>query len=244
MQIKYLPKDMDYTVTEKGYTPDGYTTTFKDDSGNIIADDVVTAAFVNYRNRKKESVGSLHISKTVAGNDGDKDKGFTFKVEFDKGSFYHFSGVGIPGGTIKSGDTFTLSHGQSITITGLPEGTEYKVTENDYRDEGYETSATNYKGTIIKDSIISAKFTNTKDVEDPEDPDKPGDPDDPNKPGDKPGEDDDSGILGEGDEKTPGGSNLPKTGDPSLLLLWFLTMAGALFGIYWLSRKKPLFTRK
>ena len=73
-------------------------------------------------------------------------------------------------GEIASGESITLSHGQSITISGLPEGTAYTVTELDYTDEGYITTAEGASGVItVEDGtgqipLFLAAFTNTRSV--------------------------------------------------------------------------------
>lgn len=108
---------------------------------------------------------SLTISKVVAGNAGDKDKEFTFKVILtDKNGnplenefFYNGSKEGI----IKSGDTVKLKHGESIIINGLPVETNYEVIELEANSDRYETTATNDKGTIDFDEN-KVVFTNTK----------------------------------------------------------------------------------
>ena len=108
---------------------------------------------------------SLTISKFVAGNAGDKDKEFTFKVILtDKNGnplenefFYNGSKKGI----IKSGDTVKLKHGESIIINGLPVETNYEVIELEANSDRYETTATNDKGTIDFDEN-KVVFTNTK----------------------------------------------------------------------------------
>ena len=63
-------------------------------------------------------------------------------------------------GTIQNGGTLKLKHGQSVTITGLPEGCTFKVTELD--GAGYQMSAGGDSGTIKDDTVSVASFVNTK----------------------------------------------------------------------------------
>ena len=99
--------------------------------------------------------GSLTISKTVAGNGGDLNKLFTFTVTFNEatgvsGVYPYVGSGGAANGTISSGDTIQLTHGQSITINDLPVGATYTVTEADYAPDGYVVTYTGAEGTIVK----------------------------------------------------------------------------------------------
>ena len=118
--------------------------------------------------------GSLTISKTVSGNAADKNKEFTFTLTLSK------NGEIIPGEvtygdlTFKDGKyTFTLKHNGSVTITGIPAGLDYTVTESD--NNGYtvtvngENTAT-AKGTITAGETSTAAFKNTKNYVYPPNP--------------------------------------------------------------------------
>ena len=159
-----LPKGATYTVTEADYSGDGYTPTSTGAAGSIVADATQTASFTNTR-----MVGNLTISKTVAGNAGDTSKKFDFRLTLNGAADipYAYTGDGVPDGTIKSGDNVSLAHGQSITITGLPAGTTYTVTESDYSDGGYTTTSTGATGSIVTDTTQTASFTNTRNVSNP-----------------------------------------------------------------------------
>ena len=65
--------------------------------------------------------GSLNISKTVNGSGFDPTKTFEIVVTFSVPVTYN--------GTTSTTHTFNLAHGQSVTITGIPELTTYEVTE-------------------------------------------------------------------------------------------------------------------
>lgn len=152
-----LPTDTTYTVAEADYTIDGYATTSTGSTGIIETNTTQIAAFTNTR-----TIGSLSITKTVAGNAGDIQKEFDFTLTLNNApALYPYTGSGVPDGTIQSGDTISLAHGQSITITDLPEGATYTVTEADYTIDGYSTVSIGATGSIEKGATQTAAFTNT-----------------------------------------------------------------------------------
>jgi nitrogen fixation protein len=155
--ITGLPKDTDYTVTEKDYSTSGYSTASTGASGTIKTDVEQVAAFIN----TKILPGSLTISKTVAGSGADTKKKFDFTVTFKASGTYSYTGKGVPDGTIKSGDKISLADGESITITGLPDGTVYQVTEANYASERYTATQTGDTGIIYTLETSTAAFTNT-----------------------------------------------------------------------------------
>lgn len=195
IEIKGLPKDASYTVTEADYSAEGYTTVSQNAAGEIIADDTQTVSYTN----TKDKPGSLIISKTVTGNAGDQSKKFDFTVTFAGASgTYAYTGIGgAADGTIQSGDTVSLAHGESIAIQGLPKDTTYTVTEEDYVKEGYRTTSTGDSGVIRTDEVQTAAFTNTKNIitspsnpggSTPSEPEEPSLPQEPGKPNDEPEE--------------------------------------------------------
>lgn len=163
--ISGLPKDAAYAVKEADYSGSGYSKASTGETGTIAADATQTASFTNTKNGKEpdRQTGTLTISKTVAGTGADTSKKFTFTVTFTGASgSYHYTGNGVPDGTIRSGDTVSLAHGQSITITGLPDGAAYKVSENASSARGYSVKSTGSSGTISSSQDRTAAFTNTK----------------------------------------------------------------------------------
>lgn len=62
-------------------------------------------------------------------------------------------------GKIKNGGEVTLAHGDSVTITGIPEGTKYTVAEN--KADNWEVDEASKKGTISSNGAADASFTNT-----------------------------------------------------------------------------------
>ncbi|WP_367566464.1 SpaA isopeptide-forming pilin-related protein [Lacrimispora sp.] len=160
-----LQAGTEYSVTEADYSQDGYEETRTgESSGTILADGVreegqiYEVVFTNTRTLP----GDLVISKTVLGTGADRTKKFEFTITFNADGRYPYSGPGVPeGATIASGEKITLADGESATITGLPDGTVYKVTEADYSSQRYTTVSTNAEGTIETKSSITAAFTNT-----------------------------------------------------------------------------------
>ncbi|MDO5443995.1 MAG: FctA domain-containing protein, partial [Eubacteriales bacterium] len=104
--------------------------------------------------------GSLQVAKIVTGTAGDKYQQFPFKITFGASGSYKYSGSFS--GTISSGDTVKLKHGESIIITGLPAGIKYSVTETD--DCGYTVTKTGDTGKIEEGVVAKAIFTNTKNA--------------------------------------------------------------------------------
>lgn len=167
--IQGLPKGMNYTVTEADYTENGYLTASTGAQGTIEADGLQTASFINTKNEVppvEVRTGNLTISKTVSGNGADMEKKFEFTVTFDHApDAYSYTGNGIAGGLIRSGDKVSLAHGQSITITGLPSGAGYQVEEGDYTAEKYTAASVGAEGTVEAKTTQIAAFTNTKQTD-------------------------------------------------------------------------------
>ena len=114
--------------------------------------------------------GTLKVSKTVAGNLGDKNKYFEFKVTLtgENGKTYGAS-YAVTGGSkddnpksivIGQETTFMLKHGDTLSIANLPYNVTYTVTET--ADADYETTKTGDTGTINA-AEHTAAFTNTKE---------------------------------------------------------------------------------
>lgn len=89
---------------------------------------------------------NLTVTKTVTGKLGDTNKAFTFQILDASGNpvtlttgNYEFSNTN--GALLNDGTDgkFTLKDGASITFKNLPSG-QYKVVEDDYSGEKYETS--------------------------------------------------------------------------------------------------------
>lgn len=124
----------------------------------------------------KPSVGTLTISKTVeAANDPnapvDTEKAFDFKVNLKDKAGNTLTGnyaytIGEEKGTLSSGTTFKLKHGQSIVIEGLPVGATYEVREKP--TDGYAATAEGAEGTISANGA-AATFINSYSAALPQD---------------------------------------------------------------------------
>ena len=121
--------------------------------------------------------GNLAISKTIAlaedqGTEINKEQAFTFTVELKdaKGSAltkeYAYTVTDGDQETAKdkiaNAGTISLKHGQKATITGLPAGAQYKVTET--KAGGYTADALVKEGTVAAEKTANADFTNTYSV--------------------------------------------------------------------------------
>lgn len=107
------------------------------------------------------SAGKLTVSKTVEGHAADKSFDFTVALTGTDGK--PVSGTFGTGSAAVTFDesgmaTFKLKGGESKTISGLPEGVAYKVTEAPAK--GYTTTSKGAEGTVSADGATAA-FTNT-----------------------------------------------------------------------------------
>lgn len=128
------------------YQFDGWYTN-EDCTGNQFnfEEDTITEDTTFYAKYVPASA-NLTVSKTVTGKLGDTNKAFTFqildasdkpvKLTTDNYEFGNANGALLNDGTEGK---FTLKDGASITFKNLPSG-EYKVIEEDYSGEKYDTS--------------------------------------------------------------------------------------------------------
>ena len=121
------------------------------------------APFTNVRVLK----GGLLISNTVKGKDEDKKKLFKYTVAFTgEGSdeSYVYEKSDGSKGMIKSGESFELTDGQTLIVQGLPTNLQYKVTQDDYTEDGYVTDPEilMHIGTIPEKKWSEAHFANTR----------------------------------------------------------------------------------
>ena len=157
-----VPVTMKVTVVDNNGTLEIAAVSFTKGTKKLADDE---AAFTNTYTANK-----LSISKTVAGNLGDKSKYFDFTVTLtgEEGKTYALPAT-ITGGSDKSGKqesvtisgetTFKLKHGDTITIENLPAGVTYKVEEVTPSD--YTAESTGTDGTMDAEAKTAA-FTNTK----------------------------------------------------------------------------------
>lgn len=102
--------------------------------------------------------GSLTISKTVSGSGFDPAKTFELVVTFSAPVTYN--------GTTSTTHTLHLSHGQSVTISNIPEFTTYNVTETPLSQQdisaGYSIEGiTGGSGSIENGDSITSEASNS-----------------------------------------------------------------------------------
>jgi pilin isopeptide linkage protein len=123
---------------------------------------VIPTAHITAYNKRLTT--ALTITKTVANADDSEvteeqsQLEFEFTVTFVGGGAYPYTIGGGETLQITSGGKIYLKHRQTATITGLPIGTQYTVTETPVTD--YVTTGSGHHGNI-PESGASAEFTNT-----------------------------------------------------------------------------------
>jgi len=112
-------------------------------------------------NTKEPEVGSLVISKTVKGSGASTTQAFTFTLTLTDANGEAKYTKGAENGTFDAAKpfTFTLAHGQTLKVEGLPAGVSYTVVET--ASTGYTAESVNAFGKITKDAGIAVSFVNT-----------------------------------------------------------------------------------
>ncbi len=170
--ISNLPIGTKYKVSEEKANQDGYTTTVagtgtivsNEATGSIQKDITASVTFTNHKDEQppEPQFGALTISKVVSGNRSSTQRDFTFTVTLRDANGNLLAGTypftGSREGDVENGTaTFLLRHGQSITISGLPAGTTYEVTEE---AGDYSPTVTGGTGTITAGTTSTAAFDN------------------------------------------------------------------------------------
>ena len=166
LTILGIPSGTSYTVSEADYTADRYTTTSTGAVG-VVETAAVRATFLN--TRANPGYGALTVTKTVEAIGGAKipDTQFVFDIALTLEDGEDFTGTLRT--TRTSGETgrlyfnggaasIRLSHGESVTLSGIPLGTSYTVTERAAQD--MRVSSTGSEG-AIKGTGHMAAFVNT-----------------------------------------------------------------------------------
>ena len=156
---------------------------YDEDSGSYVKGEDTTPAydiFTNYYQAAAQDPesgeGGFSVSKTVTGNFGDKSKEFDVTVKFSSDK-----ALGLPivyadsnengsvslvldDGSYVGETTITLKDGETVTFNNVPYGVSFEVVEDDYSEEGYETSYSNETGTgVIDAASVSVEITNDND---------------------------------------------------------------------------------
>lgn len=135
----------------------------EDENANRL---VIQSSSILYAQWVKAS-GAVSIQNTVTGH-GDRAKRFTFVLRLldargkPLSGTYAYQGNGVPDGSIKSGETIALAHGQSIRVGNLPLGSRYSVVEQEANLEGYTTTSVGAEGEVVEGGN-QAIFTNDKE---------------------------------------------------------------------------------
>lgn len=115
---------------------------------------------------------NLTVSKTVTGKLGDTNKAFTFTITKADGTAANITDTNIEISEAdrakvewKGNGQFTLKDGASIIFKNLPSG-QYKVVEDDYKGEKYETSYVVGSGTPENGREVSVTIgTDAKQID-------------------------------------------------------------------------------
>lgn len=166
LMILGIPSGTSYTVSEADYTADRYTTTSTGAVG-VVETAAVRATFLN--TRANPGYGALTVTKTVEAIGGAEipDTQFVFDIALTLEDGEDFTGTLRT--TRTSGETgrlyfnggaasIRLSHGESVTLSGIPLGTSYTVTERAAQD--MRVSSTGSEGAITGTGHMAA-FVNT-----------------------------------------------------------------------------------
>lgn len=133
---EYKPDLNGNEISNNGYTITGYA---KNQDGNTVNENTIVfrsyadpdnqttmtklkATFVN-----KVKTGKIEIRKKAAEGSGELNGTYTFRVEFS-----NVAGLSLePQKIVKE---YTIKAGGSVTINGIPAGTDYRISENESKD--------------------------------------------------------------------------------------------------------------
>ncbi len=159
--IHGIPENTTYSIKETEANLNGYHTVIEGKDSGTLTENGTKVEFTN----TKLSLVNLIVKKLVKGNLGNKEKEWHFQIFFTKPEFANLNETYT---AYKEGNgnqeeltlsltedhgryvtDFTLKDGETLTIPGLPEGTEYEVKEVEAGVDGYTTTYTeNVKGTL------------------------------------------------------------------------------------------------
>ena len=114
---------------------------------------------------------TLMLSNLVNGDMADPEQTFPYVITLS-GAVSSLSYTGIStilgvdapvGGTITSGGTIILKHGQGILISGVYSGTDYTITGSDVSNYGLNDTGDNSVGTVTN-SDLNVQFVNSKNT--------------------------------------------------------------------------------
>ncbi len=169
-----LPAGMKFKVWETGNKD--FTTTLEENGEKkndsltefTVGDGQTTQ--LDYFNTKITPASSLTISKNVVnGNDADNTKDFAFTLKISNpnisGTYNTVDSDGNQGTLTFNEDSeasFSLKHGESLKVEGLPAGAGYNVSEASDEDFTTTVKNNNSTGVITKDKNETVDFVNTR----------------------------------------------------------------------------------
>ena len=142
---------------------------FTSESKFNFTEDTISADTTFYAKYVPASA-NLTVTKTVTGKLGDTNKAFTFTITKDGKPVNNITedNIEVSDGAQRLNDgngKFTLKDGATITFKNLPSG-EYKVVEDDYKGEKYETSYVVGSGTPENGREVSVTIgTDAKQID-------------------------------------------------------------------------------
>lgn len=144
---------------------------FTSESKFNFTEDTISADTTFYAKYVPASA-NLTVTKTVTGKLGDTNKAFTFTITKADGTAANITNTNIEISEAdrakvewKGNGQFTLKDGATITFKNLPSG-EYKVVEDDYKGEKYETSYVVGSGTPENGREVSVTIgTDAKQID-------------------------------------------------------------------------------
>lgn len=188
MIIKNLPQGTQYTV-EEAEANQNCTTTFENSEGAAADENDTIAAnarmlvtndftsvppeeFIEFD--PEGGTGSVALTKTVAGDQGQTDRAFTFQVRLTNADgtaingWLNYSRDGkVVAGQLENGTLdIPVAHGQIVVIGAIPVGAHYTVTEVEANQDGYTTTVRGAQsaaqGVVAENIRSNAQFVNTK----------------------------------------------------------------------------------
>lgn len=149
---KYNENGVRYTYWAEEIMPEGYDAKSKRVKNNGILENI--------------QQGSIKIIKQVSGSRGEKEREFEFKMTLTGVSSSGIEASEVDGeyGDLLFNDGvagFTLKHGESVIVTGLPAGLKYEIKELEADKDGYVTTFTGDSGTVTSEMTV-AKFVNIR----------------------------------------------------------------------------------
>lgn len=184
-------KDKTYTgITEDTKTYDLYVLVAVDEAEDSVGGLYIAGATFSYMDGDTKLTGmtntytthNITLSKTVTGNQGDRNKYFEFTVTINNAiddTVYNVTGdfttgkdlngdkqddnpttLTATGGTVVQ--KYYLKDGQNIVINGVADGSTYSINEASYADDGYKTTDSGNTNGSIANADVSVTFTNNK----------------------------------------------------------------------------------